>query len=315
MLRSHERDAYAFLLRTSYRLFVSNISLLPLHPSCASDRPTLQLEVTRVPADEMDRVDDTNRASVSAEDKTSGGVLCRPPRPGAPQSLAGSRGVAGGCCGLAGVKEGSATDQEEGGGQRERGRPSSALSGKSSKIEDGLSSLRIGVTTGTDGVSGGDGGAGGGLLEGGEHWGRQDSSRSPLPHHNAAGGEDDASVLDTPLQDMVSVDPVNGRREADRIERVSCGVVVLCDSAPCMFHSGLTGTKDIKFAAFFLLFCRITSWTHPCTCTLLALYVSTAGSINTMGTVGCPDDLRSSHVTISWACLPRYLGGTTNRNR
>lgn len=106
----------------------------------------------------------------------------------------------------AAVREGAATDQEESGsrGQRERGRPSSPQSAKSSKVEDPLSSLRVGVTSAGEGVSVvDDGGAVSGLLDGVDTRGRQDSSRSPLPHENAAGGEDDASVLDTPLQDQV----------------------------------------------------------------------------------------------------------------
>lgn len=154
--------------------------------------------MTHVPVDEVE----VECPSVVADGKNGGNARSRPPRPGSPHG-AGYRGVA---AGGTGVKEGAATDQEESGDQRERGRPASALSAKSSKIEDGLSSLRIRVTTAAaDGVSVGEGGNDAGfLLEGGEGRGRQDSSRSPLPHENGAGGEDDASVLDTPLQDKVS---------------------------------------------------------------------------------------------------------------
>lgn len=154
-------------------------------------------------------------ASVMAEDK---GSAARPPRGSDHQAVArrGRRGVAGWVVVGGVVKEGSATDQEESGGQQraERGRPSSASSAKSVKAED-LASLRIGVSAGGEAgtaESDGAGGGGGGLLfDGVEHRGRQDSSRSPLPHENAAGGEDDASVLDTPLQDKVSTGRLVGR--------------------------------------------------------------------------------------------------------
>lgn len=121
----------------------------------------------------------------------------------------------------AGVKEGATTDQEEGGGQRERGRTMNAPLPKTGyKLEDAMSYLRIsgadgsGSALGGEGAGGGAGGGGGAPLAlelaGNEHEihrARQDSSRSPLPHEagNAAGGEDDASVLDTPLQRNVSV--------------------------------------------------------------------------------------------------------------
>lgn len=154
-----------------------------------------QLEVTELSSDDA-------RNETTAEDEgSSAASRSRPPRPGDsnPSVAARSRGTAG-------VKEGAATDQEEGGGgQRERGRPTSAHSAKSSssKVEEELSVLRIGGIAGADGVSSGGDGPAGGLLDSGEHRGRQDSSRSPLPHENGAGGEDDASVLDTPLQDKV----------------------------------------------------------------------------------------------------------------
>lgn len=154
-----------------------------------------QLEVTELSSD-----DARNETTAAEDEGSSAASRSRPPRPGDsnPSVPARSRGTAG-------VKEGAATDQEEGGGgQRERGRPTSAHSAKSSssKVEEELSVLRIGGMAGADGVSsGGDGPAGG--LDSGEHRGRQDSSRSPLPHENGAGGEDDASVLDTPLQDKV----------------------------------------------------------------------------------------------------------------
>lgn len=119
------------------------------------------------------------------------------------------------------MKEGATTDQEEAGGQRERGRTMNAPLPKAGfKLEDAMSYLRIsgadgsGSALGGEGAGGGGGGGGGAPLAlelaGNEHEiqrSRQDSSRSPLPHEagNAAGGEDDASVLDTPLQRNVSV--------------------------------------------------------------------------------------------------------------
>lgn len=150
-------------------------------------------------ADDSVDTDDQSRSAVSRS---------RPPRPGDSSSAAArNSGVAGGTGSAAGVKEGATTDQEESsGGQRQRGRPTSAQSAKSSsKMEEELSVLRIGggVTGGEGAPSGGEAPGGGLLLDGGDHRGRQDSSRSPLPHENAAGGEDDASVLDTPLQDKV----------------------------------------------------------------------------------------------------------------
>eukprot|EP00752_Nemacystus_decipiens_P007718 g6901.t1 len=167
----------------------------PLYPGMMIMLGKHQLEVTELSSDDA-------RNETTAEDEgSSAASRSRPPRPGDsnnPSSVAGrSRGTAG-------VKEGAATDQEEGGGrQRERGRPTSAHSAKSSssKADEGLSMLRIGGTAGADGVSSGADGPAGGLLDSGEHRGRQDSSRSPLPHENGAGGEDDASVLDTPLQE------------------------------------------------------------------------------------------------------------------
>lgn len=145
---------------------------------------------------------DADGDAIMAEDKSGGDASrSRPPRPGDSAAPgAPSDGMAGNAQAVsaAGVKEGAATDQEEGGGgQRDRGRPPSALSAKplSSKVEEGLSVLRIGGMVGADGASSGG--------EGADHRGRQDSSRSPLPHDNGAGGEDDASVLDTPLQDKV----------------------------------------------------------------------------------------------------------------
>lgn len=160
-----------------------------------------------MPSDQADMMDDADCASIASEDKAAGNGnnACsnRPARAGDPQA-AGRRGLAGGGGGAgAGVKEGAATDQEEGGGRRERGRPTSALSSTPSKIGDGLSLLRIGLA-GAEGFPGGEAVGGGALLlDNGEQRARQDSSRSPLPHENAAGGEDDASVLDTPLQDKV----------------------------------------------------------------------------------------------------------------
>lgn len=154
-----------------------------------------QLEVTELSSD------DARNESTAEDEGINAASRSRPPRPGD-----GNASVAARTRGTAGVKEGAATDQEEGGGgQRERGRPSSAQSAKSSssKVEDELSVLRIGGMAGADGVSSGGDGPVGGLLDSGDHRGRQDSSRSPLPHENGAGGEDDASVLDTPLQDKV----------------------------------------------------------------------------------------------------------------
>lgn len=115
------------------------------------------------------------------------------------------------------VKEGAATDQEEGGGSRERGRPNSASSDKSFKLENALSSMRIAPRSGGDGHGHGHGlgereaPRAALLMEGGagERRGRADGSRSPLPHDHANGndhagaGEDDASVLDTPLRRQV----------------------------------------------------------------------------------------------------------------
>lgn len=141
---------------------------------------------------------DDAHEETTAEDDGGNAALRSRPRPGDGIPSLAVRGR-----GTAGVKEGAATDQEEGGsGQRERGRPSSAQSAKSlsSKVEEELSVLRIGGMMGAEGVSSG---GVGGLLDNGEHRGRQDSSRSPLPHENGAGGEDDASVLDTPLQNKV----------------------------------------------------------------------------------------------------------------
>lgn len=115
--------------------------------------------------------------------------------------------------GGAGVREGAVTDQEEGGGSRERGRPSSRSSPKGFKLDEAMSSLRITGSLGGDGSSWAlglerDGGTGAPMLDLAgsehEHRPRQDSSRSPLPHDDAAGGEDDASVLDTLLQRNVS---------------------------------------------------------------------------------------------------------------
>eukprot|EP00904_Undaria_pinnatifida_P004994 jgi/Undpi1/1624/HiC_scaffold_11.g05014.m1 len=177
----------------------------PLYPSMMIMLGKHQLEVTQVPSDQADMMDDADCASIASEDKAAGNGnnACsnRPARAGDPQA-AGRRGLAGGGGGAgAGVKEGAATDQEEGGGRRERGRPTSALSSTPSKIGDGLSLLRIGLA-GAEGFPGGEAVGGGALLlDNGEQRARQDSSRSPLPHENAAGGEDDASVLDTPLQD------------------------------------------------------------------------------------------------------------------
>lgn len=165
------------------------------------------------PDDALISTVDAADASVDMDDQTRNTVSrSRLPRPGDSSSAAArNSGVVGtggsGAGSAAGVKEGATTDQEEsGGGQRQRGRPTSAQSAKSSsKMEEELSVLRIGGgVAGGEGVSsGGDAPVGGLLLEGGDHRGRQDSSRSPLPHENAAGGEDDASVLDTPLQDKV----------------------------------------------------------------------------------------------------------------
>lgn len=182
---------------------------LPTHSS-------RQLEITDACPEDVDvKAVDADGTSIAAEDKGGDDASrSRPSRPGdnasaAARSRATAAGVVAGSA--AGVKEGAATDQEEsggGGGQRERARPTSAQSAKSSsssKVEEELSVLGVGgVGTGADGVSStGDGPAGGLLLE---HRVRQDSSRSPLPHENAAGGEDDASVLDTPLQDKVRED-------------------------------------------------------------------------------------------------------------
>lgn len=188
---------------------------LPTH-----SRTPPQLEITDACPEDVDvKAVDADGASIAADDRGSDDASrSRPSRPGDNASAAArSRGTAagggGGVAGsAAGVKEGATTDQEESGGrggQRERARPTSAQSAKSSssssKVEEELSVLRIGGTgTGADGVSSaGDGPAGGLLLDSVEHRVRQDSSRSPLPHENAAGGEDDASVLDTPLQDKV----------------------------------------------------------------------------------------------------------------
>lgn len=158
--------------------------------------------MTELPSD--DAQNETTATEAEAEgsntNTNAASSRSRPPRPGEggnPSLAARSRGTAG-----VNIKEGAATDQEEGGGgQRERGRPTSAHSAKSSssKVEEELSVLRIGGVAGADVVS-----SGGGLLDGAEHRGRQDSSRSPLPHENGAGGEDDASVLDTPLRDKVT---------------------------------------------------------------------------------------------------------------
>lgn len=187
---------------------------LPTH-----SRTPPQLEVTDACPQDVDvKAVDADGTSIAAEDKGGDdGSRSRPSRPGDSASAAArNRGTAAGGAvvtgsAAAGVKEGAATDQEEsggGGGQRERARPTSAQSAKSSsssKVEEELSVLRIGgAGTGADGVSSaGDGPPGGLLLESVEQRVRQDSSRSPLPHENAAGGEDDASVLDTPLQDKV----------------------------------------------------------------------------------------------------------------
>lgn len=188
------------LLRPAVYLLLSSLFsslIVPTPLPCPPNKH--QLEVTELSSSDA-------QAEAAAEDDggSAASSRSRPPRPGDninnPSAAAQGRGTAG-------VKEGSATDQEEGGGgQRDRGRPSSAQSAKSSssKVEEELSVLRIGGMTGADGLSsGGDGGPGSGLLDSGEHRGRQDSSRSPLPHENGAGGEDDASVLDTPLQDKV----------------------------------------------------------------------------------------------------------------
>lgn len=180
------------------------------HIACSLDpdppltRPsTHQLEVTEVSStdSQVDTVDADGDA-IMAEDKGgSDASRSRPPRPGG-STVTGARsnGMAGDAHSgsAAGVKEEAATDQEEGGGgQRDRGRPTSAQSAKPSslKVEEELSVLRIGGIIGADGVSSGGDGV--------DHRGRQDSSRSPLPHDNGAGGEDDASVLDTPLQEKV----------------------------------------------------------------------------------------------------------------
>ncbi|CAM9205658.1 unnamed protein product [Ectocarpus sp. 8 AP-2014] len=189
----------------------------PLYPSMMIMLGKHQLEITNACPEDVDvKAVDADGASIAAEDKCGDDASrSRPSRPGDNASAAArSRGTAagggGGVAGsAAGVKEGATTDQEESGGrggQRERARPTSAQSAKSSsssKVEEELSVLRIGgAGTGADGVSSaGDGPAGGLLLDSVEHRVRQDSSRSPLPHENAAGGEDDASVLDTPLQD------------------------------------------------------------------------------------------------------------------
>ncbi|CAN0118385.1 unnamed protein product, partial [Hapterophycus canaliculatus] len=163
------------------------------------------------PDDALISTVDATDACVDADDQTRNAVSrSRPPRPGDSSSAAARNCSAAGGGGTgtgsaAGVKEGATTDQEEsGGGQRQRGRPTSAQSAKSSsKMEEELSVLRIGggIAGGEEVSAGGDAAVGGLLLDGGDHRGRQDSSRSPLPHENAAGGEDDASVLDTPLQD------------------------------------------------------------------------------------------------------------------
>ncbi len=170
---------------------------------------THQLEVTEVTS---------NDVQMAAEDEGgNASSRSRPPRPGD----IGSISAAARNKGTGGIKEGAATDQEEGGGvQRERGRPSSAQSAKSSssKVEDELSLLRIGgALTGADGVSSGGDGVSSGVQDNGEHRARQDSSRSPLPHENGAGGEDDASVLDTPLQDKVR--PVGTDRQSKAAAR------------------------------------------------------------------------------------------------
>eukprot|EP00903_Cladosiphon_okamuranus_P019148 g17614.t2 len=156
----------------------------PLYPGMMIMLGKHQLEVTELSSDDAQNETTGAEAEGSNSNPES---RSRPPRPGDgvnPSGASRNRGTAG-----VNVKEGAATDQEEGGGgQRERGRPTSAHSAKSSssKVEDELSVLRIGGLAGADGS---------------EHRGRQDSSRSPLPHENGAGGEDDASVLDTPLQD------------------------------------------------------------------------------------------------------------------
>ncbi|CAN0400253.1 unnamed protein product [Pylaiella littoralis] len=171
----------------------------PLYPSMMIMLGKHQLEVTEVsPTDTLVDTVDADGDAIMAEDKGGGDASrSRPPRPVDSQG-ARSNGLAGDAHAgsAAGVKEGAATDQEEGGGgQRNRGRATSTQSGKPSwsKVEEELSVLRIGGMMGADGVSSGGDGV--------DHRGRQDSSRSPLPHDNGAGGEDDASVLDTPLQE------------------------------------------------------------------------------------------------------------------
>lgn len=189
---------------------------------CTTFLMSLQLEVTQNSPDEMEvdssTVDSTPTSSApvvapNGDKPTNSAARYRPPRPVDPHihhhPFSGTSGTGG----SVGVREGAATDQEESGCQRERGRPSSALlAPKPSKAEDGgLSSLRFGVAVGGTEASLGSGtveqtstgGALGPVLEGAERRSRQDSSRSPLPHQNASGGEDDASVLDTPLQEKV----------------------------------------------------------------------------------------------------------------
>lgn len=189
---------------------------------CTTFLMSLQLEVTKNPPDEMEvdssAADSTPTSSApvvapSGDKPTNSAARYRPPRPVDPHQHHHQFSGTSGTGGSVGVREGAATDQEESGCQRERGRPNSAsLAPKPSKAEDGgLSSLRFGVAVGGGEVSFGSGtgeqaSTGGALvpvLEGAERRSRQDSSRSPLPHQNASGGEDDASVLDTPLQEKV----------------------------------------------------------------------------------------------------------------
>lgn len=183
------------------QVFPARNACLPFPDTHPTPLPIHQLEVTEVsPTDTLVDTVDADGDAIMAEDKGGGDASrSRPPRPGDSQG-ARSNGLAGDAHAgsAAGVKEGAATDQEEGGGgQRNRGRATSTQSGKPSwsKVEEELSVLRIGGMMGADGVSSGGDGV--------DHRGRQDSSRSPLPHDNGAGGEDDASVLDTPLQEKV----------------------------------------------------------------------------------------------------------------
>ena len=187
------------LYRTCCKRLPQFVACLPLSSQPTPSPPKHQLEVTELSAE-----DAQNEATTEDEGSTTNTASrSRPPRPGD-----GNPSVAARSRGPVSVKEGAATDQEEGGGgQRERGRPSSAHSPKasSSKVEEELSVLRIGGLTEGDGLS-----SVGGVLDSAEHRGRQDSSRSPLPHENGAGGEDDASVLDTPLQDKVRGIEIHG---------------------------------------------------------------------------------------------------------